>query len=248
MDQIRVLVADEQAIPRAGLRMLIGAQDDMAVVGEAMDAADLVRQATELRPHVAVIDIAMPTGCIQVIDRIGRELPDTRIVVLTTEREPEYVRAALAAGTAGYVLKTATHQDLMAAIRAVHQSRYYVDRELANVVNHVFVRQQTAPRGGRAPLPGTLLTARERQVLQLLAIGYTNQHAADRLFLSVKTIECHRTRIGQKLGLRTRADIFRYALELGILPLELPSNPTQARTSEPTGPVPVAVGPLHSQS
>jgi two-component system response regulator NreC len=199
--KIRLLLADDHAILRAGLRMLFEAQPDMTVVAEAADGEEAIRQAHDTRPDVAVIDLTMPgLGGVETLQRLHRELPATRLLVLTMHDDPAYARVARAAGAAGHVIKDSDSGELLAAIRAVHRGR-------------TFVRVGPEPT---APTPLTL-SPRERQVLGLLAHGHTNREVARRLALSIKTVETHRSRLSDKLGLQSRADLVRLAIALGLL-------------------------------
>src|SRR5262245_65048872 len=207
MTKIRVLIADDHAVLRAGVRLLINAQPDMEVVGDAADAHEPVRQAQAAAPDVITLDLTMPGGSsVKAIERLRQECPQVRVLALTMHDDPAYLRAVLAAGGAGYVVKTAADAELLTAIRAVARGRTFVDLNLAGA-GAVF--------GGGAPGPGgpPALSQREREVLTLLARGHTNQEIADRLFLSVKSIETNRARIGDKLGQRNRADPVRHATE-----------------------------------
>jgi len=211
MKPIRVLIADDHAVLRAGLRLLINAQPDMEVVGEAADGAEAVAQARALQPQVLTLDLAMPGNSgVDTITQLRRECPHTRVLVLTMHDDPAYLRAVLAAGGSGYVVKTAADTELLSAIRAVHQGRTFVNLSLTDSVVQTVVG---SPPGSALEV----LSAREREVVTLLAQGFTNQEAADRLFLSVKTVETYRARLMSKLGLASRADLVRYALETGLL-------------------------------
>ena len=204
--KIRVLLADDHAILRAGVRMLLEAQPDMTVVAEAADGEEAIRQATGTRPDVAVVDLTMPgmTG-VETLERLRREVPATRLLVLTMHDDPGYARLALAAGASGHVIKDAESGELLSAIRAVHRGRTFVQ-----------VGNETAPLDPPRPA-APALSPRERQVLELLAHGHTNREVADRLSLSVKTVETHRARLSDKLGLHSRADLVRLAIDLGLL-------------------------------
>jgi DNA-binding NarL/FixJ family response regulator len=192
--------------------LLLNAQADMEVVGEATDCRQAVCQARLLTPDIVTLDLALPGGGIAALEQIRRECPHTRILVLTGRDDPVCLRAALAAGGSGYLVKTATEEELYAAIRAVHRGRTFVNSQLT-----------IGPVAGELP-PPTGLSRREREVLDLVAHGYSNQEVASRLFLSVKTVETYRARIGDKLGLRTRAELVRYALEVGWLAPEAVSR------------------------
>ena len=207
MKKIRVLLADDHAILRAGVRMLLDAQPDMAVVAEAADGEEAIQRAGDTQPDVAVVDLTMPglTG-VETLERLRREVPATRLLVLTMHDDPAYARLALAAGAAGHVIKDADSSELVAAIRAVHRGRTFIQVGAEAAAT-------AAPERTAAPA----LSPRERQVLELLAHGHTNREVADRLSLSVKTVETHRSRLSEKLGLHSRADLVRLAIELGLL-------------------------------
>jgi DNA-binding NarL/FixJ family response regulator len=217
MATIKVLLADDHAVLRAGLRMLINAQPDMTVVGEAADAAEALDQVTRLKPEVLTLDLTMPGGnSIKLIERLRQDCPQTRVLVLTMHDDPAYLRAVMAAGGTGYVVKTAADAQLLSAIRAVCQGRIVVDVNLPNVRTQSAAGAE-AGTGSPRPAGFASLSAREREVFTLFAQGHTNQEIASKLFLSVKTIETYRARIADKLGLRTRAELVRYALEVGLL-------------------------------
>jgi two-component system, NarL family, response regulator NreC len=212
----RVFIADDHGVLRGGLRALITAQHDMEVAGEAADGVDAVRGILETRPDVALLDISMPgRGGFGVITSVKRESPETRILVLTVHDEPAYVRAAIAAGAAGYVVKKAVDTELLAAIRAVAQGRAFMDHSMDARLAQESIRPKRAKAGGTGAM--AMLSERERQVLALVARGYTNREAADELGLGVKSVETYRSRVMEKLGLRSRSDLIRFALDCGIL-------------------------------
>ncbi len=214
MQKIRVVIADDHAVLRAGLRMLINTQPDMIVVAEAGDGLAAVHQATETKPDVVVMDITMPAmGGIQAIEQIRQALPQTQILVLTMHDDTAYLRSALAAGASGYVVKKSADSELISAITAVHRGQMFVDLASSSGA----IQQALLKEPSRHGDPKSLLSQREKAVLTLVAEGYTNQQVADRLCLSVKTIETYRMRLAEKLGLRTRADLTRYALEIGLI-------------------------------
>ncbi len=218
MVKIRILIADNQVILRAGLQMLLNAQPDLEVVGYAETIPAIVPACQADTPDVLLQELNMPGGSgISAITHVRQECPRTRILVLTVHDDPTYMRAALAAGAMGYIVKTATEVELMSAIRAVHQGRIFVDLHFEP---HLFTLSPSALLNASQPSPPegrTPLSRRELEVLTLLAKGHTNQQAADHLFLSVKTIETYRARIAEKIGLRSRPDIVRYAIETGLL-------------------------------
>ena len=207
MSRIRLLLADDHAILRAGLRMLLEAQPDMMVVAEAADGEEAVRRAHATHPDVAVIDLTMPgLSGVETLQRLRRELPATRLLVLTMHDDPGYARVTQAAGAAGHVVKDSESGELLAAIRAVHRGRTFM--QVGGDAPAPVVSEEIRPMPALSP--------RERQVLALLAHGHTNREIATRLTLSVKTIETHRARLSDKLGLHNRADLVRLALALGL--------------------------------
>jgi two-component system response regulator NreC len=223
--RIRVMIADDHAILRAGLKMLVNAQADMEVISEAPDGELAVQTARETKPDVALLDLTMPgVGGMKALREMASDCRKTRVLVLTMHDDPAYLRSALAAGAAGYLLKRAVDAELLAAIRAVHRGGIFVDPRLANIL----VREALAKRCTRADStrPANLLSDRELQVLTLVARGYTSAEIAKRIFVGVKTIETYRSRFAEKLGLRTRSDVVRFAVQMGLLtPETLESEP-----------------------
>jgi two-component system, NarL family, response regulator NreC len=217
--KIRVLIADDHAILRTGLRMLVNAQDDMEVVSEAPDGQKAVQAARETSPDVALLDLTMPRMVgMKAIQEIARNCRKTRVLVLTMHDDPAYLRSVLAAGGSGYLLKRTVDAELLVAIRAVHRGGTYVDPSLANVlVQDVLAK---AGRGAHPKRPINILSDRELQVLRLVAQGYSSPQIAKRIFVSVKTVETYRARINEKLELRTRSEVVRYAIRMGLLSAE----------------------------
>ncbi len=215
-EKITVLIADDHAILRAGLKMLINAQSDMAVVAEAPDGDQAVRAARATSPHVILMDLTMPqSGGMGALEESVRCCPDTRVLILSMHDDPAYFRSVLAAGARGYVLKRSVDMELLAAIRAVHRGGIFVDPSLAHVfVQDVLDKPASADRASRSL---KILSERERQVLGLVAQGYGSQDIAKQMLVSVKTVETYRARIAEKLGLRTRNEIVRFAVQMGLL-------------------------------
>jgi len=214
---IRLVIVDDHALVRSGLRLLINAQLDMNVIGEAGDAFTALAEIQALNPDVATVDLTLPgRSGVQAIQRIRAECPRTCLLALSMHDEAAYVRAVLAAGGMGYVLKSSADVQLISAIRAVARGQIFVDPHLMDK-QCPLVDAATIGSSGSPQLPTPSLTKREREVLGLLALGYTNQEVADRLHRSVKTVETLRSRTMRKLGLRTRADLVRFALETGVL-------------------------------
>lgn len=211
---IRVLLADDHTILRSGLRLLLGGHPDFEVVGEAGSFDEAVALAASLAPDVVTLDLTMPGGSgLAAIERLRAAAPGARVLVLTMHEDPAYVRAAIASGAAGYLVKSAADSTLIDALRAVNRGRLFIEVDDARATETLV--STSAPGGG--PSPVSTLSSREREVLVQLARGHTNQEIADRLGLSVKTIESYRARLMQKLGLGTRAELTRLAMELGLV-------------------------------
>lgn len=215
MTKIRIVVADDHAVLRAGLRLLIDTQPDMEVVGEAETHSQVLTVCRELRPGVLTLDMSMPGGNgIQTIQEVCRECPETRILVLTMHDALAYFRMAIASGAMGYVTKTAASSELLTAIRQIAAGKVFTQATLA-VDNTSEFKPPLTRTVTDSPLES--LSEREREVMLQLAQGHTNQAIADRLLLSVKTIESYRARLMSKLGLRNRADLTKFAISSGLL-------------------------------
>jgi two-component system response regulator NreC len=213
--KIRVVIADDHAILRAGLKMLVDAQADMEVVGEAADGERAVQVARETRPDVATLDLTMPGGGMRALQEMASVCHDVRVLVLTMHEDPAYLKSALAGGASGYLLKRAVDAELIAAIRAVHHGGIFVDPRLANVLVQDVLAKKSVQTGHIQP--ASALSKREMQVLGLVAQGFTSAEIARQIFVGVKTIETYRLRLSEKLGLRTRSDVVRYAVQMGLL-------------------------------
>ncbi len=208
---IRALIVDDHAVVRSGLRRVLEAEDDIEVVGEAGDAQRAVFEALETKPDLIVIDVVMPgKSGIEAIPELLRAVSELKVLVLSMQDDPRYVREAFEAGASGYVLKEAADTELVAAVREVAAGGRYVHPALGARL----VAAEVAERKRAAEDP---LSEREREVLRLLALGHTNQEIAKLLYISVRTAETHRAHVMQKLGLSTRAELVRYALAEGML-------------------------------
>lgn len=215
MNKVRVLIVDDHAIVRDGVRMILEAQPDIEVVGEASDGREALEAARQLSPGVVLMDIAMPgMNGLEATAAIRQDLPDVQVLILTMHEDYEYFFEVLRAGASGYVLKGASSDDLVSAIRAVHQGGVYLHPAVAkNLVSDYVKRME--PGEDRARYDG--LSDRERQVLKLVAEGKTSRQIAEELFLSVNTVQTHRAHIMEKLGLHNRTDLIRYALRKGLV-------------------------------
>jgi two-component system response regulator NreC len=208
---VRVLIVDDHAVVRSGLRLLLDAEDDIEVVGEAGNARDAVFEARSLNPDIVLVDVVMPgKSGIEATPALLKEAPEAKVLVLSMQDDPRYVREAFTAGASGYVLKEAADAELVAAVREVSGGGSYVHPALG-------ARMVAAEAAEQARAEADPLSDREREVLRLLALGHTNQEIAKMLYISVRTAETHRAHIMQKLRLSTRAELVHYALEQGLL-------------------------------
>jgi DNA-binding NarL/FixJ family response regulator len=218
--RIRILLVDDHTLLRQGLRAILEQEKDLEIVGEAADGGEALRRVTKLKPDVVVVDISMPkVNGIEATRRILAARPKTRIVALSMHDGEDYVEQILRAGATGYVLKDAPARDLVAAIRAASAGGVHLDPRIsAPVVARFLEKGAPAPATGASAVdPGTRLTPREREILQLIATGHTNRDIARGLALSVKTIEAHRTRIMAKLDVHNVAGLTRYAIGAGLI-------------------------------
>ena len=206
---ITIVLADDHQVVRAGLRMLLQAEEDFEVVAEAGDVATTERRVSAYHPRVLILDLNMPgESSLPAIPRLREAAPETQIVVLTMQNDPAFAREALRAGAIGYVLKEAADSELVQAVRLAAQARTYLSPELG-------ARLAAEPQDSSGPPDD--LSARELEVLRLIALGYTNSEVASRLYLSVRTVESHRAHIQQKVGVTTRAELVSYARDRGLL-------------------------------
>lgn len=210
-DQTSVLIADDHAVVRQGLHLLIDAEPDLKVVAEAGTVPDTLMKTRALRPTVLILDLNMPGGSsLEAIPQLRHEAPDTAIVVLTMQNDPAFARKALQAGAAGFVLKEAADDELLEAIRQASSGGTYLNPTLG-------ARLAAAPPEPAGPPDD--LSERELSVLRLIALGHTNSEIATTLHLSVRTVESHRAHIQQKTRRSTRAELVRYALEHDLVEL-----------------------------
>ena len=224
-EKIRVLIVDDHAIVRTGLRLLISGQPDMTVVGEAGSTQEGIEAAERLAPDLALFDLSLPgEGGIEAIRWLRRSRPRVRTVALTMHDDPAYLRSVLSAGGSGYVVKRAADTELLAAIRAVYEGRSFVspllDRTDSGEAQEGLPYSNglgTVSTVGGAETALERLSARERQVLVMLAHGHTHAEMGEQLGISIKTVETHRARLSEKLGLKSRADLVRFAIEAGLL-------------------------------
>ncbi len=213
--KISVLLADDHAIVRQGVKMILTAEPDIEVVGEAEDGLQAIEMARELKPNVAVLDVSMPRlNGIEAMRQIRAALPQTQVLALTMHADDTYVFQCLKAGASGYVLKRAAATDLVQAIRAARRGEAFLYPAVATAVVADYLKRLESGEG-REAYDG--LTEREREILTLVAEGVTNQDIAQKLYISIKTVQTHRAHIMEKLGLHDRTQLVRYAIRKGLI-------------------------------
>ncbi|MCZ7662648.1 MAG: response regulator transcription factor [Thermoleophilia bacterium] len=220
-ERLRVLIVDDHAVVRAGMRLLLADEKDLCIIGEAGDAEDALHLATTLKPDVIVLDLGlgMQSG-LDVLGLLRAQAPEARIVILTMHDDRDYLRVALKSGASAYVLKQSADTDLLAAIRRAAEGDVFVDEHLVRHLVDDLVRREEgpAPTTGKTGEPQVeQLSERELQVAKLIALGHTNREVGRMLFLSVKTVETYRARVMAKLGFAGRAELVRHALREGWL-------------------------------
>jgi DNA-binding NarL/FixJ family response regulator len=211
---ISVLLADDHALVRAGIRAILEEMPDVQVVAEASDGHEALQRIEELAPAVALLDISMPgLNGLEVAARVQRAGSRARCIILSMHFDDEYIRRALSAGAAGYLLKSSDRTELVQAVRAVAEGQTWLAPPIAKRIAHAYARGETP----KADEPLELLTPRQREVLQLIAEGLSTKEIAQRLELSVKTVESHRAEIMQRLDVHGVAGLVRYAIRVGIV-------------------------------
>ncbi|HTY58953.1 MAG TPA: response regulator transcription factor [Bacteroidota bacterium] len=217
MKKIKILIADDHSVVREGLRALLGKVADFDVVAESADGEEAVRLTRERKPDVAIVDISMPKlNGVEATRRIREQSPDTKVLIFTIHENEEYVYQMVASGANGYVLKDAGKNDLIAAVRSIHTGGRFFSPGVSRLIIDEFVRRSRA-NGTGAAAGKSPLTHRESEILQYIASGFTNAEIAGKLFLSVRTVNTHRTNLMQKLDVHNTAGLVRYAMENGIV-------------------------------
>lgn len=213
MARIRILLSDDHMVLRSGLKLMLNAQADMEVVGEAGEGQETLELVSNLQPDVLLLDLSMPgLDGIQVLETVQVRFPTLKVLVLTMHDDEEYVKRVLSLGARGYILKRAADVELLAAIRTVFKGGVFVDSALSGIlVREAFPAQEKRQKDGEP------LSEREREVLKLVAMGYTNRQIAESLVISVKTVESHKAHIKEKLDLRGRSELVRYAVQHGFI-------------------------------
>jgi len=215
MSTLRILLADDHALVRAGMRALLGELPGIEVVAETGDGREALRLTRERRPDIALLDISMPgLNGLEVVGRIAHDHPATRVIIVSMHADDESVRRALAAGAAGYLLKNSDRRELELALRAVARGETWLSPALTKRVVAAYMQ-------GASPPPGEVLTPRQREVLQLVAEGHSNKEIASRLNVALKTVETHRTELMDRLGIHGVASLVRYAIQVGLVRPEL---------------------------
>jgi DNA-binding NarL/FixJ family response regulator len=214
MTELQIFLADDHAVVREGLKALINNQPDMQVIGEAEDGRAACQRARDLQPDIVILDVSMPhLNGAQAAEQLKRVCPNAKVLALTVHEDTGYLRQLLEAGAAGYVLKRSAAEELIRAIRIVAAGGIYLDPNLAGKLVNRFVRKQST----NDVLQGSDLSDRETEVLRLVAQGYSNKEIAAQLNISIKTVETYKARSIEKLGLHSRVEIVRYALQQGWL-------------------------------
>ncbi len=213
MSKIKVMLVDDHALFRQGMRALLQSSSDIEIVGEATNGKEAIEKVSQLSPEVVLMDIAMPVmGGVEATRRIRKDNPEIGVLVLTQYEDSEYILSMLKAGAKGYIAKTATAAELVAAIRAVNKGESFLYPSATTALIKEYL---TRARGEQSEYER--LTDREREILQLVAEGRPNQEIADRLFISVKTVLRHRTSIMEKLGFHNRTELIKYAISKGLI-------------------------------
>ena len=217
-DKIRVMIVDDHVIVREGLRSLLEAQPDIKVAGEATDGEEAVSKTREIQPDIVLMDITMPgMSGLEATRQIRRQSPDAKILALTMHEGDEYFFKILEAGASGYFIKGGSSSELISALRAVHQGDVFIYPTMAKKLLNDYLKRV---RAGQDKESYDGLTNREREILKLIAEGHTNQDIADLLVLSIATVQTHRAHIMAKLGLRSPAELIKYAVRHGFITLD----------------------------
>ena len=214
--KLNVLLADDHKLLRAGLKLLLQRNPDIAVVGEAADGEQTIQLYQQLEPDLLLLDLSMPKmDGLDCLREIKSRWPEAKVIVLTMHEDENYIKQAMQAGAAAYVHKSAADTDLFKAIDAVQAGQLYLSQQDSNLLLNVLLKQDPAPVDNQAPF--VLLSPREREVLRLIAHGYSMAEVAERLSLSIKTVDTYKTRLMEKLGTTKKSELVSYALKYGLL-------------------------------
>ncbi len=216
MEKINILIVDDHAVLRAGLKLLLNAQHDMEVIGETGSGREALQRVSELQPRVVLLDLSLEDmNGLEILPELKGMIPEVKVLILTMHDNQDYLHQALERGGDGYILKKAADIELLTAIRAVHRNEVYLDPSLTKaVLNSLYngYRQEQSEGDSKE-----LLSGREKEVLRLVALGHTNKQIAEKLLVSIKTVESHKARIREKLNMNFRSDLVKYAIEKGLL-------------------------------
>ena len=214
--KLNVLLADDHKLLRAGLKLLLQRNPDLTVVGEAADGEQTLQLFQQLEPDLLLLDLSMPKmDGLDCLREIKSRWPGAKVIVLTMHEDENYIKQAMQAGAAAYVHKSAADTDLFKAIDAVQAGQLYLSQQDSNLLLHVLLKQDPAPVDNQAPY--VLLSPREREVLRLIAHGYSMAEVAEKLSLSIKTVDTYKTRLMEKLGTTRKSELVSYALKYGLL-------------------------------
>ncbi len=214
MDKVKILIVDDHAVLRDGLRAMLDVHDEIEIVGEASDGNESIQKALEFTPDVILMDLVMPgMDGLEATRRIRKRVPTAKVLVLTQHETKQYILSAIKAGAAGYIPKKALSSELLTAIHAVHMGDSYLYSSATKALMEDYQQRVEGE-------PYDRLTAREREILQLVAAGHTSREISDMLHISSKTVQGHRLRITKELGLRNRTELIKYAMRRGLLSID----------------------------
>lgn len=213
---MKIVIADDHAVVRSGFTLILNFQDDMEVIGTAADGVEAYEVVEKYRPDVLIMDLSMPPGESGLVatGKIKSDYPDTKILILTMHDDEEYLFHVLKSGASGYILKTAPDEELLRAIRTIYRGETYIHPKLANSIVFELIKGEGQPHSEDMI---EKLSARELEILPLIAKGYGNKDIAEKLFISVKTVEAHKSKIMEKLNLKSRPELVEYALKKKLL-------------------------------
>ncbi|MDH8927741.1 nitrate respiration regulation response regulator NreC [Staphylococcus epidermidis] len=216
---MKIVIADDHAVVRTRFSMILNYQEDMEVVATAADGVEAYQKVLEHRPDVLILDLSMPPGESGLIatSKISESFPETKILILTMFDDEEYLFHVLKSGAKGYILKNSPDEQLILAVRTVYQGETYVDMKLTTSLVNEFVNQSQTDEVSPSSDPFKILSKRELEILPLIAKGYGNKDIAEKLFVSVKTVEAHKTHIMTKLNLKSKPELVEYALKKKLL-------------------------------
>ena len=217
--KVKIVIADDHAVVRTGFSMILNYQEDMEVVATAADGVEAYQKVLEYKPDVLILDLSMPPGESGLVatSKISESFPETKILILTMYDDEEYLFHVLKSGAKGYILKNAPDEQLILAVRTVYKGETYVDMKMTTSLVNEFINQSHQEEVSYSSDPFKILSKRELEILPLIAKGYGNKDIAEKLFVSVKTVEAHKTHIMNKLNLKSKPELVEYALKKKLL-------------------------------